>query len=560
MSKNNKGPAIESIYADYILKMGIYKHRNGDLYKWTGHHYEHIPQKDAEKDAFLWLRSYPEQRKSSIAKSCVESALLSLPNLTLLEDEPNKRCIIPTKHLWIEAVFDEDSYGRTLHPKFVLRLPDPAVGIVNEVPVEIPGEAGDVYRPTPIQQDSMFAKFLKSSFPAPNLMNSMCSSADEESAESLMSIQEYAGYSLLLGRNEQKAHLWSGSGANGKGVMTELLMKFNKSFSVDLTRLDGFSLSGIQDSALVVVDETPKGGFDEEKFKSLVAGSTTKIDRKYRDAVDVRTHAKWIICSNQEFGIRCRNSGEGFWRRMIMVNWKHTIPDHQRIVGLSDRIFQHECKSVMDWMLIGLMRYLQRGGKLFVSRTSEATKATSMANSDIVMSWWSDIGGTSELLLPLGTKGSRKEDVYTAFKLHCEANGRQAVNSQEFWTRLYKMLGTQIKDFQGRVSGAVVRFINIDISKAGSGHLAEPSPSVTPCTVDFREATSCSDSLYDDIYGTAEPFVLPFSKEECSEVFRPIQNLSGYVMLPDPDVDQEEHAWKEDIHLNLDGLSIPLRL
>lgn len=479
-SGSDEGEAPESLYADELADAGTHAVWNGDLYKWSENHYAPVPESDACAHAFEWLRRFPKRRTAKTASSAVASAKLAVPRINsrmidgLPETQEEYRCIIPTEGMWIEVVFRKDEKGRTIDAGVYLKTPTRSLdrAVMSSVPIRVSGKDGSPYVPAAMPSDSMFGRFLSSSFPCPK-DGPEPSPEGIEAAESLLSIQEYAGYTLLVGRSDQKSHLWMGDGANGKGVMSGLIQRFHRTHGVDLSNLDGFALNGIQDATLAVVDETPKDGFNEGRLKSLLGEGLTPVDRKFKDSINVVSRAKWIINSNQEFGIRCRNSTGGFWRRFIFVEWKHVIPEADRREGLDRAIFEREGKLVLDWMLVGLLRYLGRGGRLFESDSSARIKRSAIANSDIVGAWIADHGGIGDMLTPARSKSSQKDDVYARFQEYCQANGRHPVNSHEFWTRAKKLFGNALTEGQAKNdAGKMVRWVNIDpVARAGTGHL-----------------------------------------------------------------------------------------
>ena len=500
--------APESLFADdcasadgrpggFFGGRGPFATRNGVLYEWKSNHYSPLSDESVSRDAFEWLRIFPKKRTERTALAAMKSAKLGVGRMVACADEADgrsRRHIIPTTGNWIEVLFDTDEKGRVSNPRLVLAepLPDPSAAIVHSVRVEAPGNPGDAYRPNSVPEGSMFGAFLAGSFPP---------SGGQETAEALMAVQEYAGYTLLSGRSDQKSHLWIGEGANGKGVLCGLIQRFHRSVGVDLSNLDGFALSNLPDATLAVVDETPKDSFNEGRLKSLLGEGRISIDRKFKDPLDVRSRAKWIVNSNQEFGIRCRNSTGGFWRRFIMIEWRHVVPECERVENLDGLIFEREARIVLDWMLIGLMRYLARGARLFEPAAAGRVKRAAMANSDIVGAWLADLGGAQSLLRPAREKCETKEDVYEAFRQHCQSNGRQPVNSHEFWTRLKKLLGKGVSEVQAKdASGKMRRWVNIAISDAVPGALTAPQETLEPAT-DLSETGVSGLTVFQEVYG-----------------------------------------------------------
>lgn len=465
--------SVESRFAQKVAGQGIFGTRNGDLYRFSGSHYERLGDEDAARMAWDWMGENPgmlKQRTEKKALACVGAARLNVPKLRALADAiaTERRYVVPTLGKWLEILFDEDGNGKTSNARIVIRDPvaDPSRAVFSSVSIRIDGSDGQEYLPKALPSNTRFASFLNSSFPKGGLLGGAASKGDLESAEALMSVQEYVGETLLIGRNLQKTHLWLGEGGNGKGVMMSLISRFHDAKAVDLTALDGFALDGIQDASLAVVDETPKEAFNETRLKSLLGGGQVPIDRKHKSIINVVSKAKWIISSNQEFGIRCKNSGEGFWRRFILVPWSNIIPEEQRVEGLADKIFEREGRAVLDWMLAGLLRCLNGGGALYAASSSRRLKDAAILNSDIVLSFVKEFGGRKAMVSKDST-ASRKDGVYEAFRDYCDDSGRIPINAQEFWTRLKKAI-PEIEERKARDKAdgnKVVRFVNLKIER-----------------------------------------------------------------------------------------------
>ena len=113
-------------------------------------------------------------------------------------------------------------------------------------------------------------------------------------------VQEYIGYTLLPDCRFQRLQLWLGNGANGKGVLANIVQALHaKCAAVQLDSLDQFKLAGLVGASLIYADETPQRGMNEQVLKTAVAGELMQIDRKYRDPISLRLKGKWLVLANQ---------------------------------------------------------------------------------------------------------------------------------------------------------------------------------------------------------------------------------------------------------------------
>ncbi len=476
--------SAEFDFSEHMRAKPEYRRRGtDDVYRWTGERWVAVDRADGHVRATEWLaENRRESCSAAKARSAWDTATLRMPELRLLSEAGRPRYIVPTENLWLEIEIDRDRAGRPLGGRIRKVAPDMEAGVTGGVPVRIEGKAGEEYVPSPLPRGSLFSNFLSSSFPR----------TDPDAVEALEAIQEYAGYTIIPGSpNEQVAHIWHGQGGNGKGVLKALIAKFHaKAASVDPERLDGFGLQPLVDATLAMVDEMPRQ-FSPERLKSLISGDPVCIDRKYKDMIDFRCGARWIINSNQDFGVRTADASAGFFRRFIIIEWKAAPAPSERIAGLEDSIFGGEAGAVLDWLLTGLLRYLGNGF-LLAPAASNRLKAAAMEAADSVLSWSAEVGGAT-VLAPIHEPHASRAEVYAHYCEHCSRSGRQAVSDTVFWRRLRTRWGDALNPevSETRKGGVYRRMTNIDLSR-GTGTAA---PADTGARPRARKATM------EDLYG-----------------------------------------------------------
>jgi putative DNA primase/helicase len=298
--------STELIYAEELVKNGQLAVRDDVIHRWNGSHYEAMNSKATVRHALKWLASkFPRQANKSMAHACVEAASLLLPQMP--ERDP-QRTIIPLRNAYIEVKADAS---------FERHLPHPSFGMTSALKITLPG-GGKSYMPGALPPTSRLAKFLNSSVPDAEVCNFL---------------QELMGDTLTPSNRHQVATLLKGSGRNGKSVLVRLMTALHEKVAhMRLDKLSGFQLMPLLDASLVVAEEVPAAGFDEQTLKSLISGESVTVDRKYLSPVSYRPSAKWIISTNNDQ--RSRDNTTGFWRRLCIIPFTQQIDPNDVITDL----------------------------------------------------------------------------------------------------------------------------------------------------------------------------------------------------------------------------------
>lgn len=173
-------------------------------------------------------------------------------------------------------------------------------------------------------------------------------------------VQEYIGYTLLPDARFQLAQIWLGSGANGKGTLANIVQALHeRKAAASPSKLDGFHAAIVLGASLIYCDEAPPQDWCEQVMKSMIAGESVPIDRKYMPPITTRVSGKWLILANHIPVVK--DQSNGFWRRFDIVPFSVEIPASERDPLLADHIIKHELTGVLNWALAGLQRLLARG-------------------------------------------------------------------------------------------------------------------------------------------------------------------------------------------------------
>lgn len=177
-------------------------------------------------------------------------------------------------------------------------------------------------------------------------------------------LQEFIGYLFRPDLWEQKFLLCVGEGANGKGVLFEVIQNLigkENCSQVPISQFaDRFSLYSTigkmcnltHESSHILEHEA------ENILKSYVAGDRLTIDRKHRDPVDIQPTAKLLIATNSlpRFG----DKTQAIWRRILLVPFDLVIEQQYQIKNKA-KILKRELPGILNWALTGLDRLNANG-------------------------------------------------------------------------------------------------------------------------------------------------------------------------------------------------------
>lgn len=407
-----------SLYARALEKSGKFARLGGLLYEWTETHWAPLDHLEAESRAMRWIADSDSSEPSAEhARAAHQTALRWLSELPALEE----RTVIPVLngYLYVE--------GGAL----VLREHDKELGLRHVLACK--------YDPL-ADQPKEFLDFIEHVLPDPDVR---------------LRVQEYIGYTLLPDTRYQVAHLWIGGGANGKGVLANIVQALHRqTAAVQLDALSGFRLAGLVGASLAFCDEVAQTNVNEQIIKSLIAGEKVQIDQKYRDPISTHIKAKWLILGNHVPAVK--DQSEGFWRRFDIVPFEVTIPAGSRDPMLAHRIIARELAGVLNWALVGLLRLLARGRfDANLPAPMRAAHAAARFETNSVRAFVQEESVTLST-----TTDTPKTQVYASYKNWTIENSMVPVASPKFWKRLPDALG-QIVEGRQRTRKGHIRTCNV---------------------------------------------------------------------------------------------------
>jgi putative DNA primase/helicase len=413
-----RNPFRPHLYASTVVLTGGIASDRALLYEWTGTHWSPRDESEAERQAYHWLvKQDANWASAENARKAFRAACLFAPALPTLTAE----VVVPTKNGYVHLVENA----------LELRVANPDLGLTHCLDCSYePGGSLPV----------LFQQFLERVLPDPAVRDR---------------VQEYVGYTLLADARYQRAQFWLGEGANGKGVLANVVQALHgRIAAMSLDQLAGFHLSVLVGASLVYVDEVPRKTIDEQRLKSMIAGERIAIDRKYRDPVSIHVRGKWLVLGNHLPAITDHSSG--FWRRWDVVPFSVVIPERERSPLLAQTIIERELSGVLNWALTGLVRLQQRGCfDPVMPAAMQAMLQEAKADTNSVVAWVFDGG------IALQTAcDTLKDKVFEDYRRWCFVNAMREVSVVQFWKRMHEHF-KELQEARIRVDGVQRRVCNL---------------------------------------------------------------------------------------------------
>ncbi|MFJ4712689.1 phage/plasmid primase, P4 family [Streptomyces sp. NPDC088785] len=277
-----------------------------------------------------------------------------------------------------------------------------------------------------------FTAFLKETF-----------SAD---ADLITYVQRLLGLSLIGTVTEQLLPFAFGEGANGKSTLADVAMRLvgigetGYSISAPSEMLLASSASNhpteiarLAGARFVVASELDDGQrFAEARIKMLTGRDIITGRFMRQDFFSFApTHTLWLLGNHRP---AVRTGGPAFWRRLRLVPFLNTVPEHLRDTGLEEHLVDHEGPSILGWLIRGAVDYARHG--LTTPAAVQTATEEYQGEQDTVARFIDErctlgIPGTPSMQTPSGA-------LLAAYKTWCEGEGEEAVSPKKLAGQLKK--------------------------------------------------------------------------------------------------------------------------
>ncbi|MFQ6552940.1 phage/plasmid primase, P4 family [Aestuariibius insulae] len=184
-------------------------------------------------------------------------------------------------------------------------------------------------------------------------------------------LQRWFGLSLTA-LPVQKFLYCYGMGANGKSLLAGLIRRMLGDYAtmVKIESLTGKNRKSGSDAtpdlmrligARAAITNEPEEGerLQEQKIKEMTGGDEMLVRNLHSDFVEFTPYFKLTFTGNHKLEIR--GTDDGIWRRPLLCPFEVQIPERLRNEKLGDELFEEERSGILNWMIAGLLDYLEGG-------------------------------------------------------------------------------------------------------------------------------------------------------------------------------------------------------
>jgi P4 family phage/plasmid primase-like protien len=276
---------------------------------------------------------------------------------------------------------------------------------------------------------------------------------DDDARQKIELIQEFAGACAFgMATQYQRCLYLYGPGGEGKGTLLKLLRATYPANSVVSVppQLWGerFQISRLVGVLANFCDETPPTEIVAgERFKAIVTGDPTHVERKHEKPFEFQPRAGHIFSCNALPGTT--DQTHGFWRRMMVIRFTRNMeksPAHK--VDAAKDVIDNELSAIAVWIAEGAAR-LQRNGRYTVPASSAAILEEWKRTSDTVALHVDERTTPIEKGTSVDT-GTGATALYSGYRTWAADSGYRPVSSREFARRMAAIGLPSVKTKTGR--------------------------------------------------------------------------------------------------------------
>lgn len=243
-------------------------------------------------------------------------------------------------------------------------------------------------------------------------------------------MQEIFGYLLIPVNKAQKSFVFVGTPNSGKStllsVAQEILIGCENVSNITWQNLgDRFNKAELFGKLANIFADLPSKSIDDNgMFKALTGEDYITAERKNKDPFSFRPYARLLFSCNEiprNYGDR----SDGFYRRLIIIRFEHSVPKAKRDPNLREK-FMAERNGILMWALVGLKRLIENN---YVFSETDATRAELRRykiESNSVLSFVEDFCIMDE------NKEAARDDLFTKYKEYCNTAGLKPLSQANF--------------------------------------------------------------------------------------------------------------------------------
>lgn len=264
---------------------------------------------------------------------------------------------------------------------------------------------------------------------------------DPDGAAKKAFLKQWMGYLLMPTAKHQKMLWLVGPGANGKSILTALMIHMLGHGNVSAVPLATFG-SRFSTSALLgkLANITDEAGADyylsDSTIKEVVGGARIHAEHKGQDAFDFEVFARLLVSTNHL--PRTKDTSHGYFRRIVILELNRIFDKTEQDPDLLKKLIE-EMPGIVRFAVEGAGELL-RDGNFVDLPSSEAAIERYMSDANPVRQF------VAEALIPDAVDPVTqtaikvlKIDLYALFKEYCVQRGNIAPAANVFGKRLKEL-------------------------------------------------------------------------------------------------------------------------
>lgn len=263
-------------------------------------------------------------------------------------------------------------------------------------------------------------------------------------------LQHVAGYLFIKGLKLEKIFFLFGTGANGKSVFFEILNGVIgddniSNYSLEsLTDDKGYHRAMIKNKIVNYGTDIKLTKIDAAMFKTLASGEPIEARLPYREPFTMKDYAKLIFNVNKMESANIEHT-HGFFRRLLIIPFTQTIPDHEQDKDLHKKILADRA-GILNWIIEGAEQVIKERN-IFVSAECEQFKAQFLKECDSVAMFEEQYILEN---LPSSFYWKKITDIYRYdYRNYCSEAGYKALGRTNFVKRMEAIGFEKVKERDG---------------------------------------------------------------------------------------------------------------
>ncbi|MFH1113712.1 MAG: phage/plasmid primase, P4 family [Pseudomonadota bacterium] len=263
--------------------------------------------------------------------------------------------------------------------------------------------------------------------------------------ESRKLLAQIFGYSLTADNSYQKGFVFYGEGANGKSVVTAILLALVGKDNCSALHLadfkDKFRLAELQNRLVNLSAEVDaKGLINDARIKAIITGDPMTAERKNQQPFVFTPFCKLIISCNHL--PQTTDRSHGYFRRWIILPFPVTFPPEKWDRQRAHKIIQTELSGVLNWSIAGLKLLKDKGHFIEPQATIEALQEYRRQTDPTI-----EFIEERLRVVDQDDHGSTLQEVYKAYQSWTGETGTQPLGRNNFYKALSRNLKReQVKD------------------------------------------------------------------------------------------------------------------